>query len=357
MWPFKKIRINACDRKEREIRFLGIPIFQYGCRKFDGFKESYLKIFPKSFEHKALDKIISFLPKDNTYDHVWIVRTIGLGESHLLNYMMEELVTKWKVKNPCFMSHRVVYKDMFGLYNAIPFYHIKIKYLDYALYLSTRNLKYKGQWFHVHHCTYDESTVWRQRKLEGKDKTHATETYKKDAGIKKFNDAALRFPEDVKKSTLKKVEGLNTDKFIFFAPEAQGAKRINADQWGVLFSKLKEAGFDVFVNTVSGLYPYGRSARLSVAQAVYLASLAKGIVALRSGFSEILCAVRNRHELHVIYTEFRGFSTTDFFDTYTLVNYPFYNPDNTFEHKVTSKNKDDIFNKIFIEIRDHSVKS
>ena len=321
-----KILLNNGKNKEREIQFLGFPLFQYGKKEENGTKERYFEIFPKSFEHKALDKILKFIPKDSKHDHIWIVRTIGLGEAQLLNFMMDELVKKWKVKNPCFVSHRKIYKEMFEMYTKSPCYFLDIPYNDYAPYLQNRNIKYKGKYFHVHHCTIDESIAWLKKHQKG-DVTHATISYKEWAGITKFSSLYPKFSEQVKKSALEKVQkiNLNLDNFVFFAPEANGTETLPETFWKDLAAQCQIQHIDVFVNTAKGIISYGKSCQLNINEACYIASIAKNIIAIRCGFAELLAAIKKRNHLTILYPKFRGISADNFHQIYSLVEYPFTN--------------------------------
>ena len=349
MWPFRKIEISTRDRKEREVSFLGITVIQYGHKEINGVQETYFEIFPKSFEHKTLDKIISFLPKGNTYDHVWIVRTTGMGEALLLNYMIKDLIQKWKVKNPCFMSQRILYKGLFELYNEIPFYYLNLKHDDYAFYLKRMHVKYRAKYFHVFHTTIDQSRslvrAWKKGKCE-----HACETYKKLEGINEWADVEPVFNEKIKSSTLEKVKkiGLNIEKFVFISPESQTASYINTGGfWDKLAVSFEKRGFDVFVNKTKGSYRHGKSTPLSVAEAVYLASLAKKIVALRSGFSELIVSIKERMKCYILYLNFYETVTPEnFFKLFSFTNYPFYNPKNTIEILVKDDNFDQTIDTI-----------
>jgi hypothetical protein len=337
---FEKIKLN----KEREVRFLGLPICQYGEKTDKNGKEKYLEIFPKSLECKTLDKILSFVPKGTKHDHIWIVRTIGLGEAQLLNFMMTELTKKWNMKNPCFMSSRKIYKEMFGMYSDVPFYHLNLPYNDFAPFLKHRNIKYKNIWFHIHHCTIDESMKWLNAHRNG-DCSHATISYKELAGIKEFTPIFPHFSEGLKQATLSKIGNLNLDKFVFLVPEANGALALSDKFWKELTQKLTQKGYDIFVNTANGVAAYGNSARLNIAEATYLASQAKAIIGLRCGFIECLAALKDRNTLYTLYTPFRAMSSNAFFETYTLKQYPFVNK-NIVEWTVTPDNENEILSKI-----------
>ena len=343
-----KILLNNGKNKEREIQFLGFPLFQYGKKEGNGTKERYFEIFPKSLEHKALDKILKFIPKDSKHDHIWIVRTIGLGEAQLLNFMMDELVKKWKVKNPCFVSHRKIYKEMFGMYTDIPFYHIDLPHDEFALDLKNMNIKYKGKYFHIHHCTIADSAKlvknWRNGSLE-----HAIPIYLQIAGINSFNNAEIKFTEALKNSTLNNVQkiNLNLDKFIFLSPQAQATKQIEDEFWEKLTEYYEQQGFDVYVNTSDGKSQYGKTTYLNIAESIYLASLAKKIIALRCGYSEILSAIPARNNIYVLYSNcFKTVPAKQFYEIFSLKEYPFYNSTNTYEFIIEKDNLDEIFEQI-----------
>lgn len=343
-----KIKLKNGKNKEREIQFLGFPLFQYGKKEENGTKERYFEIFPKSLEHKALDKILKFIPKDSKHDHIWIVRTLGLGEAQLLNFMMDELVKKWKVKNPCFVSHRKIYKEMFEMYTKSPFYFLDIPYNDYAPYLQNRNIKYKGKYFHVHHCTIEESgklvTNWRRGSLQ-----HALPIYLKLAEINKFHKSEMQFSDEIKKATLNNVQkiNLNLDKFIFISPQAQATTPIDNDFWKKLTEYYIQQGFDVYVNTSDGKSQYGKSIYLNIAESIYLASLAKKIIALRCGYAEILAALPTRNNIYVLYSNcFKTVPAKQFYEIFSLKEYPFYNSKNTYELIADKEHLNEVFDKI-----------
>lgn len=340
---FKKIKAN----NEREISFLNLPLVQYGQKESGHIKEEYISILPKSLEHKKLDLILKFLP--NEHDHIWIVRTVGLGEAQLLNFMMPELTEKWNAKNPCFISHRKIYKEMFEMYSNIPFYFLDLQHNEYAPFLKNRNIKYKGKYFHIHHCTIEESLIWLKEHQQGT-VTHATEAYKKWSGITEFTHTCPNFSEEIVKSTIDAVSGLNLDKFVFLSPEANGTDKLPESFWSGIATCLEQKGYDIFVNTADGKSVYGKSVYLNIAQATYLASMAKKIISLRCGFAEVLAAIKERNELHVLYPSFRNISNINFLKTYSLKQYPFCNTDSILEYLVDEYNINEKIKEITKEI-------
>ena len=138
---------------EKEIRFLDIPIAQYGTKKSKRCSEKYFSLFPKSFEQKFLDTILKPLYKK--HDYIFIVRTAGIGEAYLLNFMVDEIIKKYRIKSPCFVIWRKCYADMFNLYwPDIPIYYCNT---PNTFLLRNRFGKYKNVPFQIVHATIEES--------------------------------------------------------------------------------------------------------------------------------------------------------------------------------------------------------
>ncbi len=340
---FRKNVVN----KESEISFFNIPIIQWGRKETNNYKENYLSLFPKSFEKKALDKIIKFLPKDKKHDHVWVIRTTGLGEGHLLNHAFCLLNKKYRIKNACVVSQRSCYKDMFSLYSDIPFYELKMLHNEYAPYILHSSVKYKNMYFHIIHCTIQESLRWLKEHQEG-DKSHLLEAIKKWWGIDDFTPQIPHFSDELKERTLEKIKSINLDlnNFIFIANESNGTDELQNIFWEELTDKIKEKGIDIFVNTVKPTSTYGKCANLSISEAIYLASLSKQIIALRCGFSELLAFLPEHKSIHILYSTFRNIGTEAFREIYTLKKYPVSHPESIYEYNVCSENYNEIITRL-----------
>ena len=305
-------------------------------------------MFAKSLEHKALDKILKSV--DKKHDHIWIVRTAGLGEAQLLSFMMDELFAKWNAKNPCLVSHRKIYKELFGMYTDIPFYSLNIAHNNYAAYLNRRDIKYKNKYFHIHHCTIYESLDWLKKHQQG-DTSHTIDSIKEWAGVSKFKQVYPEFSEETMQAALEKIKSIDLDinKFVFIVSEANGTEKLPEEIWKKVTEDLNKKGYDVFVNTQNGKTNFGKSVALNIAEAAYIASLASGIIALRCGFTEILAALKSRKSLYTLYTPFRSIDGENFIKTYTLKEYPFVNQDTIFEYPVNRDNMWAIVNHIVEE--------
>lgn len=177
-WIYEKIKIF----KEREIRIFGLPVIQYGSRILpDGTNEKFFRLFHKSLEHQFLDYILSFVP--NEHDYIFLVRCNGLGENYLLNFMLDEMIKKKGIKNPCFVSHREVYRDLFAMWNDIPFYKdpfIRLSYWNAVLLHPIYH--YKGKTFHVYHTTVNESKNFLALNFSANSTAHYLEHVRKQSG-------------------------------------------------------------------------------------------------------------------------------------------------------------------------------
>lgn len=124
---------------------------------------------------------------------------------------------------------------------------------------------------------------------EHKKLSHATDSLYKYFEINKseIKYQKLDITEDLKESAISKAKKakLNLENFIFIAPEASFFKPIPKSFWKKLIKRLKQKGFDIFMNSKKF---EGKKAKLSLQEAISLANLSKGIITLRCGFSEVL---------------------------------------------------------------------
>ena len=100
--------------------------------------------------------------------------------------------------------------------------------------------------------------------------------------------------------------GLNLDNFVIISPEANSCKLLPEEFWKDLISQLKIQGFDIFVNISLDLFGSNdidyKSCYLTYSEAYALATRAKKIYSLRSGFTEFL--LNTKIPMEVYYTSF-----------------------------------------------------
>ena len=320
MWPFKKIEINTRDHREREISFLGITIIQYGCKGTNGVKESYLEIFPKSFEHIFLDRIIQTI--GGKYDFVFLLRADGIGEAYLLCLLGDELVQKYKAKKPCIAFHRRVQGEVVRIFDKTsPLYYTEsLTYHDYNRALVHSQVKYKG----INFCVWPQ-TLHNSRKMnEGYCQSYKTpypEHVRKKHTLKGWGKISPQLTEG-NRSVSNHLQNFNMMDFVFIIAEANAEKSLPREFWIQLCDRLKQKDIDVFVNTKTGVSRYGKSAPINVSQAMYLASKSKAVIGIRCGFTELISSFPVQK--HIIYTDYmwEPITAKKMVNAYSLSSYP-----------------------------------
>lgn len=328
----KKTKIN----NEYEIKFLSLPLVQYGSFESKEKKEKYFEIFPKSYEAKMLDEIL----KTTTKAHDWIfLLRAGLGEAYLLNFMLDEILKNKKIKTPCFVCHRKSYKYLFELYFPnIPFYYIDIDIKRLFPMLTKRFIKYKGHNFNINPTTLKEVQKLFNDYEKNIETRHYTDVIKEFNKINNFSFKKPCFKKETETSLIKKTKNLNKNNFIFIINDANFVTKLPEKFWKELEESLKEKGYDVFIN----------SQKLTISEAIMLADKAKAIIGLRCGFSELISTLNTKK--YIIYTTCKHNNLPKLEQILTLKKYPFVNKETIFEYNILKDNIEIIKNKILGEL-------
>lgn len=317
---------------ENEILFFNKPILQFGRIEQEEYKENYIDIFPKSFEFKALDKILKVT--GTQHDYIFFIRA-GLGEAYLLNFMIDEIIKRENIKTPCFVCHRKQYKDLFKLYHPeIPFYHITIDTKSMFTALKNRNVKYKKQIVNINPSTLKELQELLINYEKGIETRHYVNVIKSFNNVDKFKYIKPILRNEIRKSVVEKAKDININNFIFIIKEANFIKPMMQEFWEDIISKLKARGYDIFVN----------NSNLSLDEAFYLAELSKGIIGLRCGFSELLSTINIPK--HIIYTECKYHDIKNLQEVFSLKKYPFVNSSSIFEYNTLKQDIESIKTEI-----------
>lgn len=336
---FEKIKYY----EQKEIDVLGLALFQYGQRNVQGVKEKYFSMFSKTFEQKFFNSILNPIYKN--HDYIFIVRTAGLGEAYLLNFMIDDIVKNKNIKSPCIVTHRRVYEDMFKLFNPdIPCYVNNVPIGVYNNALVHRFTTYKGIPVQVVHSTIEESTKLFQSYAKGYSVPYP-EKIKEMAKVDNYTyKAPIYSDEDIE--YVNKIENLDLNNFVFIMPEANSILPLSETFWENVCNELRSKGYDIFANTKCGVYPFAKSELLTIPQAMYLASLSKGFVSIRCGLLEVLSTIPVQK--HVIYTphKFNNVSATNLINTSSLKDYPFIDKSNLYEYNTDEINEEQIIKEI-----------
>jgi hypothetical protein len=326
---FEKIKIG----EQREIRILGIPILQYG--KFskdfkdDAIYEGYISLLPsRSLKQKLLSKILHQI--DGDYGDIYIVRA-NSGETYFLTSFIKVWQKNNNAKNPIVILTRQYHKDIFEMFASdIRFIFIPISNRESSILDSFMIYKKHRVYVYMTAKFFDYSD--KSYKIS---KLHNTNCILNELKIKK---KMLSLPKPVCNEDISwKIKGmeLNIDKFIFIAPEASCCRLMPASFWYLLSKEFLKRGFDIFVNAVNPENKIlgTKSCALTFKEGYKLASLSKGIVALRSGFCEFLSSTNAPK--HIIYTNYpyRGVDVKTMMKSFTLKALSFFvNEDEIYEY-------------------------
>ncbi len=351
--------------KEREIRLLGKPICEYGCRYFTFSEktayEKYFDIFPsKGVREAFFDGILSQLNDD--YDDIYISRMAAIGDTYFLSFMFENWVKKNNSKKPVLVVLNDNAKKVFNLFSP----NIECKKIDFNKRLAmeifyndvgNKGFSYKNKRF----FSYINKQIILDVHNKVKDNIN---TPIEDCSFVKIlskyyaefysKSTTCNISEQAKNELLADLEfsGLNLDKFIFISPEASSNCSYDTTFWIEICKRLRDKDYDIFINSssdtmkipdcVCGLY--------DIEQTYYLAQMSKGIISLRSGLNDVLSTINVPH--HILYTRFKCnivSSASENILAFSLKYLPNVNQENISEYDTDELTSDEIIDEILRE--------
>lgn len=250
------------------------------------------------------------------HDHIYVLRA-NAGEIYLvLVYILDFLIKRNQSKNPLLLASKKYHMDMIKMIcpdiNCVYVDKFETKIVLDEFDAGRYKITMLFQMMHFKQIEFDMLQ-------NGCDSLHYF-----DAILKRFHmnreDVGFRkiiIEEEPEKTMLEKVGmiGLDINNFVFIAPEAQSCEMCPDGFWRGVVDKLKLDGVDVYVNLAKNsdmmaLFDGCKTCDLSFQEAFALARLSKKIIALRSGFVEML--LQAGVEMEVIYT---GFKKRQLFDS------------------------------------------
>lgn len=340
---------------EKSINIINLPLLK---RIDDGQYRKYffagILIKKKSFIDNIKKQIKNRI--DTKYDDIYIL-SANSGEIYLLlAYFIDALIKRNSSKAPLLIATKKYHCDIIKmLCPDIPYIYInslgkKIGIPEFSI----DNFRF----FMLFEHAYFKKTESEIR-FDNTFNTHYLTNMMKKCGLSE-NDISLRkmvIPEPAIQSLDKKLENINldTDNFVFIAPEAQSCENINTKFWADLINNLKEQGYDVFLNLMQPFENKTCSFKtcfLTYSEAYALACKAKYIISLRSGFSEFL--LQTNIKSFIIYTKFgkRSFyddmTTQQVISGFNIKKLPFVNQNNIYEFAINENqtNSNDIRKEI-----------
>lgn len=291
----------------KQIKFLGKTIInreENGVDRVYYFLDRVIKKIPliKIFEKNYIKLI------DKKYDDVYMLHG-NSGEIYLfLTYFLDACLKKNQSKNPLFIATKKYHIDMIKMIcPEIPYVFSK----KLRLNIKFDKFETAGHKFFIVFTNDYFNIVEHKVKSSNVGEFNYFDSIADCLGIKK-EDIKMRkivVPKEYEISMSEKIKkiNLNTDKFIFIAPEAVSASSLNEKFWINLIKKYNDEGYDVFINITQDDAKYGnkgyKTCDLNFCEAFMLAKKAKKIIMLRSGFSEFL--LQTNVQMDVLYTKFR----------------------------------------------------
>lgn len=346
-WSHKEINvfghcfINHLEQNNCRTYFLFNKIIRK-ISLFDIFKKNYFKYI------------------DKQYDDIYILKA-NSGEVYLtLTYFIDALIKKNGSKNPFLLATQKYHLDIIKMICPdIPHSYIK----KFKLNMIGSTFKIDNFNFFL---LYD-TPYFKQVENDIKNNPLGEQYYLKsilkrlDITSDELSMRKITVPPEDEQNMLKQVAGtgLNLEKFVFLAPEAQSCKLYDEDFWVQLINLLQEKGYDVFVNLVDktvkleGALDF-KTCKLNFAEAFALAKRAKKIVSLRSGFTEFL--LQTNVPIDVLYTKFKhrhAFNDMDIYQVmsgFGLKQLPFVDKEKIQEFNTFEMSQKDCLKKIMITL-------
>ena len=249
-------------------------------------------------------------------------------------------------KNACFILHgnNARYLDILKMFADVDIFITDIPLTIINTIFTKFVYKFDGTEFHIHHCPLSKTADF----LSFKTKEHYTKTIMRYAGATKYKSLNCKINNNMISQVCSKIIGLNKEKFVFIIPEYKSLIPLSETFWENLCNLLKLKGYDIYINSRAGIndFKVGITADLTLSDALCLASLAQGIIGMRSGFSEILTTLRV--PMHIIYNNSIFGNANDILVSkiFTLKDYPNSAPQKIFEYCTSNNTEEHIINSI-----------
>lgn len=322
----------------KDINFLGLPLVRFSEQDINNFSEKYVDILPKSLFSEVMESI--YQKVKNKYNLVFIVRVNAVGESYLLNYLYKEIAEKLQTENYCFLvcnnSH---YENIFKIFSDTPFISVDIDRKLFNDALTKRKFTYKGIIFYVHQSTVSElNNLFRIKYAKENYQVSYPDWILNMSLAEKYTYSPMVISQK-DKDIVNRLVNINLNNFVFLSTKAKSVLPIADSFWNLLKYKICKKGYDIFEN----------NNQFTFSQVVYIASLSRHIISLRSGLDELLSTLDVPK--HILYTKhmFSPISVQKTKEVHSLLNYPFVNKNTIFEYEFNN-NQDKIIDKIMQRI-------
>lgn len=252
-----------------------------------------------SVKYKILKNIINNI--DKKYKNIFIC-TFNLGEIFIFLQLFRNRVDyNNRLKDTLFIATKKYHIDLFNLFTPQIAFLYKPE-LQCFVDSPKRNFSYKGRMINIILTLLNIKSWDKLLKEQEKLNIHTCYDSVKYLELnfkllKNKVDIQPNINVDIKKNLIEKIKKINLDidKFIFIAPEALSCHLLDIEFWRKISIDLRNMGYDSFFNITENFQDYNfcKHINLSVEEAFILAQMSKGIISLRSGFSELFTFIHN----------------------------------------------------------------
>lgn len=332
-----------------ELKIFNIPIIQIK-DKSKG-KDMHIKFLPlkKGLREKFFRKIINQYPD---YKDYYIIKQAS-GEPYLLTSFIDKVIEKNGNNKSLIFGIKPYHKNIFNMF--VPNIDCRaVKHLgaDVIPLLKKDKYTYKGRNFYSYLPGYLFNNFYTEALKDETNTMHYFDCILNLFGLKREDACAKQavIPSNVyeKIEEQAKEVNLNLEKFVFLAPEAMSCAPYSDDFWIKLINKLKDLGFDIYLNSVkeTPLKDYCKTFPSDFEEAYVLAQKSKAVIALRCGLIEMFSTMDK--PFFVIYTHFskRNYPTAKVLSTNTMKKLPGVNPANFHEYNTELSSEECILDEI-----------
>ena len=165
----------------------------------------------------------------------------------------------------------------------------------------------KGNYFEINHWKFYNAPKYKSK--------HFLELYARMMNLEYWNNLEKPvFSEEIKTRVLNKISKLNIDieKTIFISKDSNSfdCNAIDTEFWLNIAKEYKNQGFEVVFNSKSKRWNGYKTIFLPMAEQLYFCSLCKKVIAIRSGFNDLL-AIMGLDNLEIYYPKKIFFNTIE----------------------------------------------
>lgn len=273
------------------------------CTLFVFNKEKRRKIREKFFNKRVISKLNTLLDEHKDF---WIFSLFfPLGDLGIACALIKEFKKEHGGK-VLVLANSKNRADVARLFPAID----KVLVVDSEIYdyiFRNPNLKIeKGNYFELNHWKFYNAPRYKSENF--------LELYAHMMDLSDWQHIeSPHFTEDIKQHVYKEISKLNIDitKTIFISKDSNSfnCSALSDDFWLTKAKKYREQGFEVVFNSKEIFWNGYKTIFLPMAEQLYFCSLCKKIIAIRSGFNDLL-GLMKLENLEIYYPKSMFFNTT-----------------------------------------------